>query len=219
MKTIKRWTSSVAASFDWMVTQVENHEALVNSAIREVQEARARAQVQLKRVRNDGQGMRKRLVELAQAAEQWKERAMTAAKTDEQKAVECLRRQRRAAAALLELEEQERAHAKLEKQLTADLGSIDERLVTLKQQRNLMRTRQSRAEALKTLQGDDSRIISEIDDIFERWEIKVSEYEIEGSCVESTGDALEEQFNAQEEETALKEELKMLLATQGQTNS
>ena len=211
MKTLRRWTSSITTSFEWMISQVENHEALVTAAIKEVQESGARAQVQLKRMKVDGQNMRRKLVDLRNTSEQWKERARATAGLDEKRALECLRRQKRVDKESAELEIQEREHTKLEKQLSQDLLLIDERLIRLRQQRNTLRTRQSRAEALKSLQSDDGNIISEIDEIFERWEVKIAEYEVIGSCSVRPEDDLENQFENEEEEAALREDLKCLL--------
>jgi phage shock protein A len=211
MKTLRRWTSAISSSFEWMVGQIENHEALVSSAIKEVQEAGARAQVQLKRMRNDGQQMRKRLEELRSQSVAWTERAKASATQDEKRALECLRRKKRGDEQLAELETQEREHTKLEKQLSQDLVSIDERLTRLRQQRNTMRTRQSRAEALQALQSDDGQAISEIDDIFDRWETKIAEYEAVGACRLERNDDLETQFTTEEEERELRSTLNALL--------
>ena len=212
MKKLKRWTAGVIASFDSVISQIENHESLVTSAIQEMQQAGGRARVQLKRVIEDGKKMRRRITELEEAQDLWKERARKSAKLDEERAMECLRRLKRVQAELKSLEEQELEHTKLEKQLTADLATVDQRLTKLKQQRNIMRTRQSRAEALRAASGEDSSLISEIDDIFERWEVKVSEYEIGSSVRLADGfDDFEETYRSAEEEAELREELQELV--------
>ncbi len=211
MKTIRRWTSALTSSFEWMISQVENHEALVTSSMKDVQEAGARAQVQLKRMRLDGQQMRKRLADLREQVELWCSRAKASADVDEKRALECIKRKKRIEREIGEIEEQERDHTKLEKQLTQDLVVIDDRLTRLRQQRNALRTRQSRAEALRSLQNDDGLVISEIDEIFDRWETKITEYEVQASCRLDEKDDLEAQFTSAEEESALKEELKTLL--------
>jgi phage shock protein A len=210
MKTIRRWTTSLVTSFDSMISQVENHEALVNASIKEVQQAGARAKVQIGRVRQDGQQMRKRLLELRAQDEQWGERALRTATLDEQKALQCMKRKKRIEREISDLETQLVEHTRLEKQLSADLVLIDDKLIRLRQQRNLLRTRQSRAEALKTLQQDDSGIISEIDDIFERWEVKVAEYEATSSSTPFVADELEHEFAGDEEKDDLKQALQEL---------
>lgn len=211
MKTIRRWTVGLVSSFDWVISQVENHEALVNSAIQDVQEAGARAKVQLKRVRLDGENMRKRLKELHDAEELWKGRAIRSAGENEKRALECVRRSKRIAKEIADLEVQQREHARLEKQLTEDLGNIDVRLADLKRQKNLMRTRESRAQILSAIQKQDSAVISEIEGIFERWETKVSEYEAINEVTRDPLDDLESEFVSQEEEEDLKLALSGLL--------
>ena len=212
MNTLKRWTSGVISSVDWMITQVENHEALVNSAIDDMQRSGAKARVQLNRVIADGKNMRNRLTELKIRETQWRERAVITASADEARALECLKRHKRTQRDIKSLEDQISEHSRVEKQLVFDLGSIDERLAKLKTQRNLLRTRQSRAEALRAFQNDDSHLISEIGDIFERWEAKVGEYEMQGSCGVGLGDELEGEFVSQEETAELRASLTQLIS-------
>lgn len=211
MNKVKRIAASISSSFDWLIGQVENHEALVDAAIADVNHSGAKAKAQLSRVVADGKSMRKRLVELKDAEEQWRERAKKAAAEDEAKALECVRRLKKVQNEAAQLEEQEREHAKMEKQLRVDLSGIEERLGQLKRQRNLMRTRQTRAEALKSLRSGDSELITEIDDIFERWESKVNEYESLACCNGESVDPLEEEFVHEEEAKDLRAALSDLL--------
>jgi len=214
MKTLRRLTTTIVSSFDWMISQVENHDALVDAAIREVQQAGARATVQLKKVRQDGLNMRKRLQDLREAQELWSSRALQTAGVDEKRAIECLRRKKRTELEIASLEEEERQHAKIEKQLGIDLRLVEEKLETLKSQRNLLRTRQSRAEALRAAQGQDSSLIGEIDGILERWESKVGEYEAMTERSRDREDDFTHEFVTAEEESALKEELARLIGAQ-----
>lgn len=212
MKALNRFATSIAASFDWMISQVENHEALVSSAIQEAQEAAARARARLSRVKADGQAMRKRLVELRLEQELWQERALKTAASDEKKAIECLKRRKRLEKQIADTETNERQHAAVERQLSQDLVVIDERLNQLRQQRNVMRTRQSRAEALKAVRNSDSSALNEIDEIFERWEARVSECEMAGSAGSASHDELDEEFVTEEEQQELKNALQELVS-------
>ncbi|MDJ0851988.1 MAG: PspA/IM30 family protein, partial [Myxococcota bacterium] len=177
-----RWTHGFASRLDGMVSQIENHDALVTAAVRDAREARARAKVQLKRVKEDGRRMARRRDELEQAEQRWRGRAVRVAGADEARALECLRRMRRAARDRADLEEQAAEHTRIHGQLVRDISRIDERLDQLVQQRNLLRTRQSRAEALSAAHQDDGRRLAEVDDILDRWEIKVSRIETDFDC-------------------------------------
>jgi phage shock protein A len=196
-----------------MIAQIENHEAIVDSALRDVKETAARAHAQLGRVQRDGQAIRKRLGDLDQQIALWNERAIRASDADQAKAVECLRRKKRLTNEHADLTAQAEHHTKLERQLGDDIRAIEERLGKLKMQRNLLRTRQTRAEALGALHNDDSRLISELDDIFDRWEVKVSEYEYHAHCLEHEDDGLEREFSQMEDDQDLTRELQELVAS------
>ncbi len=168
MKVFKRWTSGVFSRVDWMVSQIENQEALINSALQESREAVARAKVQLGRVRQDGIKLRQRCQNEEQAVGTWRERAMQSAKADEQRAMECLRRSKGSEKLSGQLRQRVNEHEQVEAQLSKDVRSMEEKLAGLLEKRNLMRTRQSRAEALTSISGNCAAPSDELDEIFDR---------------------------------------------------
>jgi len=210
MNSLRRLTASIFSSFEGVIVQLENHEALVTTAIREAEHAAGRAKAQLARVQKDGIAMRKRVEELREEASPWEERAKRIATQDQAKALECVRRRQRHLAEASKIEEQAIGHVKLERQLNADLAVVQEKLSTLRTQRNIMRTRESRAEALRVIHSVDSSTIGEIDDIFDRWEARISACELHvESSVSSNVDELAQEFSSKEEEG----ELQAILAT------
>lgn len=209
MKLIKRWTTALTSRVDWMVTQVENQEALVDSAIRDGQKAAARAKVQLGRVRNDGQKLKIRHDEEVLATTKWKDRARQCSEADEQKALECLRRSKRSAAMAAQLQNRLQEHQRVEQQLTRDVQTIQDSLSGLMEKRNLMRSRQSRAEAVHSISAITAPIQNDLEDIFERWETRITETEITGDC-NLQGDLLDDSFTSAEENEDLRAELAAL---------
>jgi phage shock protein A len=211
MNSLRRLTASILSSFEGVIGQLENHEALVTTAIREAEQAAGRAKAQLCRVQKDGLAMRTRVEELREQASTWEERAKRIATQDEAKALECVRRRQRHLAEAAKIEEQAVGHVKLERQLNADLAVVQEKLTALRHQRNIMRTRESRAEALRVVHSVDSSTIGEIDDIFDRWEARISacEYHVESS-ISSDVDELSQEFTSKEEEGELHAILKTL---------
>lgn len=192
------------ASFEGVVGQLENHEAVVTAAIREAEQAAGRAKAQLAHVKRDGEALEKRVFELRQQVTLWEDRAKRSRALDEEKALECLRRRQKALAQAEKLEEQHRTHQKLERQLKGDLGTVEEKLAALRQQRNLMRTRESRAEAMKLTSAIDSSAIGHIDEIFDRWEARIISSEEQGYTTEvDSGDELTESFVSEEERKEL----------------
>ena len=207
MKLIKRWTTTLGSSFDWMITQVENHEALVESSLRDMSEASATARVKLNRVRNDGLKMRKRIAELTDAEEKWKERAKNTATTDREKAKECLKRALQSEKEISSLEEQVTEHRNLERQLGKDLEAIDQRVNQLKQRKHQLAARECRVKTNTSFGEENIGIVSEIDEIFERWEVKLAKCE----SYTSDCDNFETEFENEEEDLELEEALKNLL--------
>lgn len=206
MRTLGRWTSGIVSRIDWMVSKVENQEALADSAIADIQRATARAKAQLARVRQDGVRIRHLLAEAQEAAQRWRVRACDCGTANEGKALECLRRGRQATARAVELTDRLATHEGTEEKLVADIRGAESRLGQLKEKRNLMRTRQSRAEALGQVGRLTAADRGGIDDIFERWETRITEAELQTACERDT-DALEGEFITDEEEADLRAEL------------
>lgn len=220
MHRLRSWTASLVSRVDWMVSQFENHEALAQSAIREVQQAAARARVQLARVRQDGVRLQEQVAQAIEAERVWRERARSSASQDEARALECLRRSKRAARLAAELRNRAEQHQRAEKQLAQDVQAVDERLSQLKEKRNLLRTRQSRAEALSQVRGVGASVAEDIGELFDRWETRVTERELEGECALpgsslTAEDAFAAEFEAAEETDALRQELAELVRNTG----
>ena len=207
MARFKRWTHGLVASIDSLIVQVENHEAQVSSTLRELSEGVARSKVQLMRVERDGVALKQALAEEREAAIRWRDRA----KREEQelRALECLRRHKRSERRVLELSQNQTEHARVELQLKRDIQTLEQRLFELRQQRNTMRTRQTRAEAFSVVQGSGDVENGEIGAIFERWETRVAETEVASGCLLATlgVDNFDEEFLDAEEVAALKLEL------------
>jgi phage shock protein A len=208
MARIKRWTHGFVASIDSMIVQVENHEALATSALRDLEQGVARSRVQLMRVERDGRALRQALDEEREAATRWRERARR--EENEARALECLRRHKRSEARVSELNHNQAEHERIEQQLKRDVQTLERRLVELRQQRNTMRTRQSRAEAFGIAQGHADVESGEIGQIFERWETRVAESEVASGCLVASIDSFDDEFLDAEESASLKLELAAL---------
>jgi len=216
VKRFRIWTAGLLSRVDWMVSQVENHEALAQGAIAEVTRAAARARVQLVRVREDGARLRRQLGETHETEKLWRDRARRTAAEDEARALECLRRSKRAERRAAEMERRVDEHERAEKQLAQDVAAVDERLGQLKEKRNLLRTRESRAQALATVRSADAPFGCDVGELFDRWEAQVTEREFAGECAslatsELDDDAFEDEFVTAEENENLRAELDDLL--------
>ena len=208
MNRMKRWTMSMTSWVDGVLAQVENHEAAVSSAIGRVRHSTARARVQLKRVERDQQALRDTLLEEEEAIDAWRRRAKSA--EDENVALECLRRHKASERRVLRLRQRLGEHERCHKELSDGIRVLNGRLCELTERKNLMRTRQSRAEAAHGM-ASTTGPIGDLEDVFERWETRVGEIEIASECAEPI-DAFEAELEAVEESAELRLELEALRA-------
>jgi len=208
MNRMKRWTMSMTSWVDGVLAQVENHEAAVSSAIGRVRQSTARARVQLKRVERDQQALRDTLLEEEEAIDAWRRRAKSA--EDENVALECLRRHKASERRVLRLRQRLGEHERCHKELSDGIRVLNGRLCELTERKNLMRTRQSRAEAAHGM-ASTTGPIGDLEDVFERWETRVGEIEIASECAEPI-DAFEAELEAVEESAELRLELEALRA-------
>jgi phage shock protein A len=141
------------------------------------------------------------------SAVEYQDRLKQEREEQEARALECLRRHKRSEARVAELSHNQAEHERVEQQLKRDVQTLERRLVELRQQRNTMRTRQSRAEAFSVAQGQGDLEQGEIGQIFERWESRVAETEVASGCLVVAIDGFDEEFLDAEEAASLKLEL------------
>lgn len=211
MSLIRRISTSFTSSVDRAVSKVENHDAIINAALRDTQRAAARSRVRLERVRKDGANLKTRRANLGVAVQQWTERARSIAAKDEAKALECLRRRKECQQQLTALDDSIEKHEELETRIAEQVKKIEARIGEVTHQRNMMRSRQSVAEAMRTIHNIEGVSYGEIEDTFDRWEINLGETEILTGASAHT-DPLESAFLAEEDRVELKAELELLLS-------
>lgn len=211
MSIFKRLTATFTSRVDQMVSQIENHDAVVEVAIKESRQATARAKVRLARVQRDGELLRNKITQLRKDETLWTNRAREIASKDEERALECVRRRKLCQQQLEQYGQALKKHEAMEQRLGQDIHAAERKLADMNQQRNLMRTRQSATEALNAISGMDESVALDVAEAFERWEIKVTESELEVGTVDSM-DLVEREFLDTEDKHALQAELRQLLA-------
>ena len=218
MSLFRRISTSITSSVDRAVSKVENHDAIVNAALRDTQQAAARSRVRLARVRKDGQALKDRYQSLQLAETRWTERARSVAASDEAKALECLRRRKDCEKQLRALDDSIEKHEELEVRISGQVKKIEARIGEIAQQRNMMRSRQSVAEAMRTINNIEGVSYGEIEDTFDRWEINLGETEILLGAT-TDRDPLETAFLAEEDTEELRAELEILLESDKEDSS
>lgn len=212
MSVLKRLTTSIYARVDRMVNSIENHDAMVEAAIRETRGRVAGGKARLERVRRDGEALRAKIDQLRDAEAKWTQRAKAAAPDDEANALECLRRRARAQEQRTQLEREVASHAEMLSSLESSVRAAEESLQRQINRYHLMRGRESAADAREAVeQLCGVRVGSDLDGLFERWETRILESELTvGDCPRDGADSFERRFEQAENDEALRAELRAL---------
>ena len=218
MNLIRRITATVSSSVDRAVSRVENHDAIVEAALRDTRQAASRARVRLRRLQRDGERLKQRHDALGVAIERWGERARAVAAEDETKALACVRRRRDCEQQRTALASAIENHAVLEKRMAEQVRQIDGRIEEVMRQRNEMRSRQSVADAIRAVGHMDDGTRVDLEETFDRWEIQLGETEILSEAAAPV-DVLESEFLAEEDDAALRAELELLLSDDSEGQS
>lgn len=211
MSIIKRLTTTLTSSIDQLVTDIENHDAVIQASLVDMRKKVAVARVRLQQLRQEEQRLAREAEAAQNKAAQWRERALTTGKSDETKAMACLQ-QRQQCLADAEARTREQAqYREAASALEADIRASEQQLHDMAQKHRLLRARQSSADAMHATRLDTRRQDT-LQDSFERWEIRIAQDTALPSPV-AVLDPLEQAFASQEQEIALKAELAALLAS------
>ncbi|MCB1743955.1 MAG: PspA/IM30 family protein [Gammaproteobacteria bacterium] len=211
MTFFKRLTATLTANIDQAISQIENHDAVVEAALQETRDAAARLKVQLARVRNEIAALRNQAERLRAEADTWRERARRTAGEDEQRALQCLRRRAECLAQSQHIETRLAQQLDLEVSLGRDLERIMARIASINQRREQLRGRELSARgttALAALEGDTGL---DVERVLERWEVEVTRSEIGRDAPLADVDRLAEDFERDERDRELRAELARLL--------
>jgi phage shock protein A len=217
MKLFRKLAVNVHSQVETLANQFENKEALSTSYIREYERIVARAKVKLAQVGAAADRLEKQSAHLEAQAALWAERARRVYTTDQEKALACVRRMKKAQAdqALVVRELDETRN--LKRRMAQDVEQTVHKLGDLKRRHRLLTGRQTCAEALNVVQPDEAGLPDEIDELYTRWETDVTARELHNQTVAPPTDLLAEDFDRHEEEDDLRLTLEALITSHNET--
>lgn len=210
MSLFKRLSTTFVARIDQVVGEIENHDAVIQAALTDMRKKIAEARVHLSQVQREAERLRREMEEQRQTADRWRQRAVASASTDEGKALECLSRAKQCDQQVARLQAALAQFEQSGERLGQDIEASEQRLRDLKQKHTLMRARQSSSAASSATQETEADVLRQLDDSFDRWEIKIGQIELAIDQPEPA-DRLERDFLSRERERELRDELAQLL--------
>ena len=207
MKLIKRLSTSITATLDSAVGQVENHDAIVEATIKQTRQSVAKTKARINTLRQQQNTYE---TQLSQAREQftlWTDRAANLADTDQEKALQCVARRNQYEAEMGRLNHSTEQQKNLICEVSHNLQKLQSKLDEMTQKHNLMRSRQTVADvnrAVANVSSDDN-----LSETFERWESAVLEHEfaVSDAC---TRDPLDLELSREEDDANLLAQLQMI---------
>lgn len=216
MSILKRLSTTLISRIDRVVTEIENHDAVIQAALNEMNRKMAKAKIALNQACRERDRIKTELETQQSNVHRWQERAIICAKTDESKALECLRRSHksrdRAAVLQKSLDEYTRSIEKM----TGNIQSSAQRLNEMKQRLTLMRAKQATSKTDATVHSNCGDAESIVEDTFNRWEMHLNHDDIPLDCTTDDMDELEHEFITQEQQNDLRSELTALLTREKQ---
>lgn len=211
MSIIKRLSATLVSNIDRVVGEIENNDAVIQATLTELRKKVAAAKVRLAQVHRQEANLNRQIEKRRADEQRWGERAIEAASTDEARALECVRRRQQCRQQAQRLEQGQQHYQLTAEKLARGVAEGEERLAEMGQKHTLMRARQSTAEALSAANQAGDDFLQQMEDGFDRWEVKILQEEM---AVDSDDmlDPLDREFSNSENDQALRDELAALMA-------
>ena len=210
MSIIKRMSTGLFAQIDQIVGDIENHDALIKAAIGDQRRKIAGAKVQLNKIQSSVRKADEQIRELQLKEQRWSERALKEASANETQAMACLQRRQLVREQIEKVKSARDSYHQTAEKMKGDIARCDQELKSMTQKHEIMRARQSSADALNVISEVNGTNIDALETSFDRWEIKISQHEINVDSYDSV-DVLDQSYINAENEEQLRSELAELL--------
>jgi phage shock protein A len=209
MSVIKRLSATLVSNIDRVVGEIENNDAVIQATLSEMRRKVATAKVRLAQVHRQGADLDREIRQRRKDEQLWGARALEVASTDEAKALECVRRRLQCRRQAEKLEQGQQHYQLTAEKLARGVEEGEERLAEMGQKHTLMRARQSTAEALHAANQAGDESLQQVEDSFDRWEVKILQEEMIMDSDDML-DPLDREFTHSENEQVLRDELAAL---------
>lgn len=216
---LKRLVASISASFDDLVSKIENHEAVAEVTIQEIRAAAAKIRTQLNITHQRIEYLQNQEQSLNNDCRRWQERAVQCSQSDKERALRCIQALEQTELQKTATAQQIRENLRLQKELQQHLETVERRLGELQLKRDSLSARTARNKVTrhieKTLPGSDP------DTVFARWEESVLTDEYSSSPIAETSAEfeLDAEFRQQENHSHLEARLAQLVGQKKDVDS
>lgn len=225
MSRIKRTLTSLFFKVDQVVGEIENHDALIQAAIREQQGKLAAARFECNRIAKRSKQLDDEIQALEKKKAQWEQRAINEsleASSDNstlnkrERALACIQQAEGLSEQISRRKEMASQYRAAAEKMMTEIKNGAEDLEELKQKHQFMKARQVTADALGRFGDIGSSRLESMETSFDRWEVKIGQTEFfpEIDLVAYDTQDLEKVYATKENEARLEERLSEILSLQ-----
>ncbi len=211
MSIVKRMYTTVIAGVDQLVGEIENHDAAIAATIQDQNKKIAAAKVQLNRLQTNEKRCQEKLAEFSKEEQRWSQRALAETERNQENiALQCLQRRKLVRVEIVRLQQSQQQYQQTIRKISNDIQRCEQTLNNLKQKHELMRARQTSADAINNTGELSESTIQNMEQSFDRWEVQIAQHETEMDLPD-TIDNFEQAYLDQEQLDDLQAELKKLI--------
>ena len=214
MNLIKRLTTSVTASLENTVRQIENHDAIIEAAIKQTRQSVAKTKARINTLRQQQHTYETQLEETREQSNLWTQRALNLSDSDQDKALQCMTRHNQCQTKIARLSKLIEQQKTLIHDVSLNSEKLQMSMDEMHQKHNLMRSRQTVADVNRTVGA--TNLEDTTNETFERWESMIIETEMNINDI-TTRDPLETEFTQQENDILLLQQLHELKSKHNNT--
>ncbi len=218
MNSFKRIIISMKSCIDHVADDFENHEALADEALKEMQCLINKTRWHLHRVQQMAKQHEKNQQEQQEQADLWAKRAIRVNTEEPQKALQCVKKHRDALQQVKISAQHYQQCLTQQDKIQNDLTQLQNKLQELKNKKTLYAARQNRTGIQTDLGIPATDTVTEVNGIFERWEGLLVSQEMDVSDMNLTDD-LETEFAKEEDEKELQNLLNSLVTKNSACNN
>lgn len=228
MSGFKRTITSLFYKVDQVVSEIENHDALIQSAIREQQTKLVAARVECSRINKRSNQLRTEIQELEVKRDKWEQRAVlestkestkgdSGQDVNKERALACVQQAQSLTEQMSRLSHMSDQYGVAVEKMTAEINTAAQELDGLKQKHQFMRARQATADALGRFGDIGSTRLDNVETSFDRWEVKIGHADLTSDIehIETEAQNLERVYVKEENAQKLEARLAELLTKQG----
>jgi len=206
MHAFRRFTRSVSAQVEILLTQIENQEASVTAAIHGLERGAERIRIQRLASERAITQLRKNLEQAQRDSVTWRKRAL-GLRGEREAALECVSRMQQADARAQELAQRLQSEERTQQQIAADQRAVEQQLTGLRQRRAQLISREARAVVNACAEHSE-----DVELVFERWQARIEQRE----GASPMPDTFAARFDEQEHAERLNQALDRLFAEEEQ---